>query len=217
MACEPPAEMPAEDILSSSSRRVRQLLPLPFPIPTSASHNPPHAVVAPFVASAEDLVEGEAIHGELAEAEAIIDELRGRLQAVSSERDAAAARADAAAARADAATAGLTAAVAAAKALFETQAGLKLLAPPLPVYSDGDAGSAVGSKRRGPTDSFVASAKRSRTLALREKTRRAWLAWRAREKVSRLEMLRKATRRAHQRAHDDAAESSATENSAAEI
>jgi len=214
MACEPPAEMPAEDILSSSSRRVRQLLPLPFPIPTSASHNPPHAVVAPFVASAEDLVEGEAIHGELAEAEAIIDELRGRLQAVSSERDAAAARADAAAARADAATAGLTAAVAAAKALFETQAGLKLLAPPLPVYSDGDAGSAVGSKRRGPTDSFVAAAK---TLALREKTRRAWLACRAREKVSRLEMLRKATRRAHQRAHDDAAESSATENSAAEI
>ena len=110
-----------------------------------------------------------------------------------------------------------TAAVAAAKALFETQAGLKLLAPPLPVYSDGDAGSAVGSKRRGPTDSFVAAAKRSRTLALREKTRRAWLACRAREKVSRLEMLRKATRRAYQRAHDDAAESSATENSAAEI
>jgi len=111
----------------------------------------------------------------------------------------------------------LTAAVAAAKALFETQAGLKLLAPPLPVYSDGDAGSAVGSKRRGPTDSFVAAAKRSRTLACREATRRAWLAWRAREKVSMLEMTRKATRRAHQRAHDDAAESSAAENSAAEI
>ena len=121
MACEPPTETPAKDILSSA---------VAVAVPDPDERFTPHAVVAPFVAAAEDLVEGEAIHGELAEAKAIIDELRGRLQAVSSERDAAAARADAAAARADAATAGLTAAVAAANALFETQAGLKSLAPP---------------------------------------------------------------------------------------
>jgi len=86
MACEPPAETPAEDsicssmLVSFSDCRSRRKLTGSCPRLQS---------LLPRI-----LLKGKSIHGELAEAEAIFAELRRRLQAVSSERDAAAAPVD---------------------------------------------------------------------------------------------------------------------------